>query len=71
LPLWPFQVPDTNPAQSFRAVFQGIGLERIMFSRHHFVVSVIYVNPLTIIWLDQIHRHDGSLVAIPSEPDLI
>jgi hypothetical protein len=30
-----------------------------------------FVNPLTIIWLDQIHRHDGSLVAIPSKPDLI
>jgi hypothetical protein len=42
-----------------------------MFSRHHFVVSAIYVNPLTIIWLDQIHRQDGSLVAIPSKPDLI
>jgi len=42
-----------------------------MFCRNHFVVSAIHVNPLAIIWLDQIHRHDGSLVAIPSEPDLI
>jgi hypothetical protein len=26
-----------------------------------------FVNPLTIIWLDQIHRHDGSPQAIPSK----
>jgi hypothetical protein len=42
-----------------------------MFCRNRFVVSAKYVNPLTIIWLDRIHRHDGSLAAIPSEPDLI
>jgi hypothetical protein len=35
------------------------------------VVSANYVNPLYLIWLDQIHRHDGSLVAFPSKPDLI
>jgi hypothetical protein len=42
-----------------------------MFCRNHFVVSAKYVNPLSIIWLDQIHRTDGSPQAIPSEPDLI
>jgi hypothetical protein len=43
-----------------------------MDRRNHFVVSAIHVNPLTIIWLDQmIHRTDGSLAAIPSKPDLI
>jgi hypothetical protein len=25
-------------------------LERIVFCQNHFVVSAIYVNPLTIIW---------------------
>jgi len=42
-----------------------------MFCRNHFAVSVKYVNPLTIIWLGQIHRHDGSRVAIPSKPEPI
>jgi len=46
-------------------------LERIMFDRNHFVVSAIHVNPLTIIWLDQIHRYNGSFAAIPSKPDPI
>jgi hypothetical protein len=42
-----------------------------MFCRNHFVVSAKYVNPLYLIWLDQIHRHDGSPQAIPSKLDLI
>jgi hypothetical protein len=46
-------------------------LERIMFCRNHFVVSAKYVSPLYLIWLDQIHRTDGSPQAIPSKPDLI
>jgi hypothetical protein len=42
-----------------------------MFCRNRFVVSANCVNPLYIIQSDQILRHDGSLVAIASEPDLI
>jgi hypothetical protein len=60
-----FGLKSFRPDSSIRA------LERIMFSRNHFVVSAIYVNPLTIIWLDQIHRTDGSPQTIPSKPDLI
>jgi len=46
-------------------------LERIMFSRNHFVVSRKHVNPLYINWVEQIHRVDGSPLAIPSDPDLL
>jgi len=29
------------------------------------------VNPLYINWVEQIHRVDGSPLAIPSDPDLL
>ena len=51
--------------------FWGRTLDRIMFSRNHYLVPAKHVNPIDIKLLEQIHRVGWIAQAIPSNPDLL